>query len=159
LISYVVQSKLPFIINECVGGTGGRYGAEYLNEAFKALVRDKLAGYKPLLGRGKLDVRNVEEAMNMFEYRIKRRFNPLSEDCDRVWYISIPGAKKDFAKIGLKGGFLELDRCLQQIMIANNTVRRLIEKYFDLYSKRSWVWFKGRLTLQQRCMTVLRYVP
>jgi hypothetical protein len=141
LISYVVQSQLPFIINECIGGTGGRYGAEYLNEAFKKLVRDKLVGYKPLLGRHKLDIRNVEEAMNMFEYRIKRRFNPFSDDCDPKWHIPIPGAKKDFPKINLKSGYLELDRCAQPELIisANSTERRSMELYSDRYSRRFWV--------------------
>jgi hypothetical protein len=101
----VVQSRQPFIINECARGTGAACGAEYLNAGFEQLVRRKMGS----LASEILNPRRTAEILRNFETVIKYQFNPLSSECDAEFEIPIPGAS-DVPSIGLEAGYLKLKR-------------------------------------------------
>jgi hypothetical protein len=105
----VVQSHSPFVINECFGGTGGRCGAEYLNESFERLIRNKVDGQKKFMSSKRLNEQNIQVAMDYFDLMLKRQFNPLDPNCGADYFVPITGAK-DKPSVGLKNGFLELGR-------------------------------------------------
>jgi len=120
----VVRSRDPFIINECVRGTGGACGAEYLNEAFEQLIRQKL-GAK---AKDILNPRSLSEAMRSFETTIKSQFDPLVTECEDEFEIPIPGAP-ELPDIGLSYGYLKLSKYVP-IAMSFNDIRNEINSVF-----------------------------
>lgn len=105
MISYVLRSRYPLIVDECVHRTGGLCGAQYLDEGFEKLVRKKLGTHAD----GVLNARTLKEALNNFENNIKCQFNSLSRDCDEEFEVLCPGAD-DIPSVGLEGGYLRLTK-------------------------------------------------
>ncbi|KAH7006186.1 hypothetical protein EDB82DRAFT_472866 [Fusarium venenatum] len=85
LISYVIKSIDPFVVEECVGGGGNLCGGVFLDEMFLNLIKKKVT---PGSWAG-VSIADQKKLLNdSWEYDIKRQF--LNQN--RTWPVELPGS-------------------------------------------------------------------
>jgi hypothetical protein len=107
LISYEIISRDPFSIDECNVGSGGQYGAMFLNKNFEMLLRRKLGDQAATI----LTAKRINEAIRFFENNIKRVFNPYDSMCETEFEVPLNNVP-DIPDIGLQDGYLKLSKSL-----------------------------------------------
>ncbi|GAB1312154.1 hypothetical protein MFIFM68171_02364 [Madurella fahalii] len=93
LISYRVTSVDPFEVVECIQGTGGFYGAGFVDTAFENHVKT-LVGEDAYL---KIHPRNKERMLRDFDVQAKRRFDfePIEKRNGLRYSVELRGVKED----------------------------------------------------------------
>ncbi|KAI1380232.1 hypothetical protein F4677DRAFT_463031 [Hypoxylon crocopeplum] len=83
VIGYTVERPKPLSLETCVESTGIMCGGAFLDEEFQSFVKSKI-GHKSWES---MDVADIRDIMDQWEYRPKRYFDGSSRPC----LINIPG--------------------------------------------------------------------